>query len=685
MTGLLTDLPPGYSDAKHLGSGGWAEVYRCLEVSSGQQAAVKLFHQRLEDPTVDAEQFRHECRTAALLSGHPGVVKVRAAGVTASARPWLAMDLATGGTLARGIRAAGGRLPLAVALDLTTRLADTLSWAHTLASPVIHGDIKAANVLLDEKGRPLLSDFGVATHLGSRHSVTVAQFTQTHAAPEVLGDGRASVSSDVWALTITLFEMLTGAPPFVVRAGEGPGAFIKRVEQGLPADAVPDSIPAPVAEVIRAGLLVDRQQRTAGMAELAESLRSAQRALRLPVTPAWPAVPPEPVRELPFVGYAEALAVAGVRDQPTAEMPTVAVTPAVPKPARGRKPALVAGVIAALVLAGAAFAATRGGEPSAADPQPSITSPAQSPPESPQTSPTPSVSSTASQLPSPAGKPVAKPGVVTTFAVLDHNGGTGLDRRLSFSLTAPPSPLAIVRYEFDYTGDGTPDATSTATTGFLTDLVNGTAYAVRLRACASQVCGDWSAASPPQQPFGPVPKPAAGAAKSGATQINLTWSSAGSNGRPLARLEIRVDGGGWESVGTSNGNRLVGNGYNQTHSIEVRAVDTMNQVSSSASASATTNPAPQVTVTTGTIAPSRTGCSGSACRYIVVTVNNFAPNTGYSCTFNSSSGSGGFSTYNFTTNSSGHFSGQTLNSFGVSSGWVSATCNGVTGTRNPWL
>src|SRR5262245_58955935 len=101
---MFTDLPPGYGHAQHIGSGGWAEVYRCVEAASGEEVALKLFHQRLEDPIAGAERFQQECRTAVMLSAHPGIVKVRAAGITASSSPWLAMDLATGGTLAKKIR-----------------------------------------------------------------------------------------------------------------------------------------------------------------------------------------------------------------------------------------------------------------------------------------------------------------------------------------------------------------------------------------------------------------------------------------------------------------------------------------------------------------------------------------------------------------------------------------------------
>ncbi|MDI1460639.1 protein kinase [Catellatospora sp. KI3] len=306
MTGDINDLPPGYRQPEHIGSGGWAEVYRCVDQSDGSLVAVKLFHQRLSDPAAGAEGFRQECRTAAMLSRHPGVIGVRAAGVTASARPWLAMELAAGGTLADLIKHSGGALGVKHAIDLTVRLADTMAWAHSLPSPVVHGDLKPANVLLDDSGRPLVSDFGVSGQLGSRQSITLAQFTQTHAAPEVLRDGRASPSSDIWALAAMLFEMLAGVSPFVPKPGEGPGAFIDRVCSGLPADAIPASVPDALAAVIRAGLVVDRAGRTATMSAMATELRAAQSALGHAPTRQEQQL--KAGRELPFTTYTEALA-----------------------------------------------------------------------------------------------------------------------------------------------------------------------------------------------------------------------------------------------------------------------------------------------------------------------------------------------------------------------------------------
>ncbi|MDI1460638.1 protein kinase [Catellatospora sp. KI3] len=696
MTGFENEMPPGYMEPINIGHGGWADVYRCTD-RTGNRVALKLFRDRLADPTDDRD-FRREFAVAAALSAHPGTIGLHEGGVTVAQRPWLALEFASRGSVA-GLIASVGSLPLDIAMCYAVSIADTLAWAHSLATPVIHGDIKPANILIDAADRPRLTDFGAARFTRGSRSVTVHQLAQTHAAPEVLVEGRATPVADVWSLAATLFEMLTGNPPFMLREAEGVVAFANRVQAGLPADAIPASVPEQVADVLRGGLTADRAARTSSMAEFAWMLRSAQEALSLPVTPGWPAPASRPA-DPRFITYAEALAVTT-----HAPLKLDRPAPAAPRPPRSRRPVLVVASIAAvgLLLAGAGFAFAVGGDEAepprslgaTATPATSATATATAPPQPSATVPsiapstggvptTPTVARTsagpAANVPPPAP---AVPGVISTFSIADSSGVAGLNGKLAFSITPPASTAAIQRYELEYTGDATPDLTSTATSGQIQGLTNGTTYSVRVRACASQ-CAAWSG-SRAGQPYGPVPNPGSGASKSGDRQIQLSWSAPGTNGRPLSRLEIRVDGGGWENVGVGNGSRIVGNGPNQGHSIQVRAFDQAGQESGTTSANATTSGS-WVNVSPGSSAQGQPGCSSSACRYITVELRNFASNTSYSCSFNSSLGSDGFITRNFTTDGNGNAGpSQTPNYFGVASGWVTATCGGVAGTRSPWL
>jgi hypothetical protein len=290
----------------------------------------------------------------------------------------------------------------------------------------------------------------------------------------------------------------------------------------------------------------------------------------------------------------------------------------------------------------------------------------------------------------PSGPSVAtvahgKPFPVTSFTVSDNSGGTGYDRQVAYTATPPnDNGMAISHYELNYSGTTSADASGGAS-GFVGGLVNGQSYQLKIRAC-NDMCGDWSALSGVVVPYGPVQTPGAGAAKSGSRQILLSWSPPGTNGRPLNRVEINIDNGGWANIGLAPGTRLVGNGPNETHSIQVRAFDSAGQASAIATASATTDP-PAVYLTRGTSAVGQPGCSTPDCAFIVLELVNFPSNGSWTCTFSSSIGGSGFVVRTGTVDASGHFKGQTGNYFGVPSsqgGWVQANCNGVVGRSTSW-
>lgn len=161
----------------------------------------------------------------------------------------------------------------------------------------------------------------------------------------------------------------------------------------------------------------------------------------------------------------------------------------------------------------------------------------------------------------------------------------------------------------------------------LRNLSNGQTYTVRLRAYTAmdgvRYNGEPSAQSNGAIPYGPVRNPGATAQREGQS-VRLGWSAPASNGRDIVEMQIRIDGGGWQSVGM-NGSRLVGNGYDERHTIDVRARDAANQWSNVQSASATTEPRPQARawVSRGSSAQGMPNCSTSNCAYFVVNTQDF--------------------------------------------------------------
>jgi len=291
------DLPPGFGELAPVGSGSAGQVFRAYDEALNRTVALKLFAGQLEHDTAALAAFRHEAATLGRLSAHPGVVTVHSAGLTPSGRPWLCMQFVGGGALSKALRR-DGPLSMPDALRTAALLADTLAWAHGLVPPVLHCDVKPANILLTGDGHPLLSDFGVSIWVGAgRSSVTVKGFTQAYAAPEVLFHGRFSPRSEVWSLAATLFEMLTGTPPFEQLPGEGTGAFIHRVGLGLPRDA-DLGLSGPLRSLLRRGLAVERDERWPTAAAFAAAIRDTQHRLGLPGTPTVPAPAPPPSHDV---------------------------------------------------------------------------------------------------------------------------------------------------------------------------------------------------------------------------------------------------------------------------------------------------------------------------------------------------------------------------------------------------
>ena len=243
---------PGYRIGPVLGRGGFSIVYLARQLSLGREVAVKVLTSDLVGGG-DRRRFELERQALARLSGHPNVVDVIDAGVTAERRPFVVMRLYRGGTLADRLERQG-RLPVAEVIGVTSRLASALDAAHAIG--VIHRDVKPQNCLRAASGDPVLADFGIAGVLDSGRDGTHTStgfFTLAHVAPEVLEHRRYSVASDVYALASTAYQLLTGRVAFDPR---DPRVASLILDTPPPAIAVP-GVPPAVADVVVAGMAKD--------------------------------------------------------------------------------------------------------------------------------------------------------------------------------------------------------------------------------------------------------------------------------------------------------------------------------------------------------------------------------------------------------------------------------------------
>ena len=213
MTGAVLAALGNFQLERLLGKGSSAQVYQACRQHDGLRVALKVLATGVMRPQ-EREQMRTRFLNEADITmrlRHADIVSVYAAGEDNGAL-WLAMELVSGGSLERHSQH-GTLLPPAVALGIVVRVAQAL--AHSHRQGVVHRDIKPSNVLLDLPANLVkLSDFGTARLQDSRQTGTeVLLGTPVYMAPELLAGGDASAASDLYALGVVLFELLTGRRP----------------------------------------------------------------------------------------------------------------------------------------------------------------------------------------------------------------------------------------------------------------------------------------------------------------------------------------------------------------------------------------------------------------------------------------------------------------------------------------
>lgn len=220
----LPDRIGAFEIIEELGRGGMARVFAARQIGLGRIVALKAIPAGRN--TADLElRFLREAQTVARLR-HPHIIGIHESG-RANGHVYFSMDYVEGGDLARRLRE-GGLTPRAVA-ELLLKVTGALAYTH--GEGVLHRDLKPSNILLDG-GEPRLADFGLAAQLEAGGDLTAATGvlgTPHYVAPEALRGGSAAltVASDLYALGVVLFEMLTGRTPF---AGASPAELAAIVE-----------------------------------------------------------------------------------------------------------------------------------------------------------------------------------------------------------------------------------------------------------------------------------------------------------------------------------------------------------------------------------------------------------------------------------------------------------------------
>jgi TonB family protein len=223
---IAAQLAGRYELVELLGRGGFAEVYRVVNVRLHRTEALKILSEKLTDEQDFARRFEQEARVAASLD-HPNIVKIYDFGGL-DGLFWFSMQLVDGPSLGRRMKS-GSRVEPFTAARIGIRVLDALRYSHERG--VIHRDIKPDNILIDREGRPYITDFGVAKSQLALVKTQAGMLlgSPAYMSPEQLQGKTLDGRSDLYSVGVTLYKALAGELPF---SGEDTfKATIKRLSE----------------------------------------------------------------------------------------------------------------------------------------------------------------------------------------------------------------------------------------------------------------------------------------------------------------------------------------------------------------------------------------------------------------------------------------------------------------------
>jgi serine/threonine protein kinase len=275
LTGELIDNR--YLLQRQIASGGMATIYAGLDTRLDRPVAVKIMHAHLANDEAFVSRFIKEAKATAALS-HPNIVSIQDQGWNEGGPPavFLVMELVEGSTL-RDYLNEKGSLTVEQTFQLITPDLSALSAAHRIG--IIHRDIKPENILISKDGRIKVADFGLARNIMMGQTMTaessVVLGSVSYLSPEQVQRGVADARSDIYAVGIVLFEMLTGSKPY---SGETPIQIAYRhVNDRIPnIQTIKSEIPTSIAELVYEATAPNPDQRPKNAEELLNILREIQ-------------------------------------------------------------------------------------------------------------------------------------------------------------------------------------------------------------------------------------------------------------------------------------------------------------------------------------------------------------------------------------------------------------------------
>ena len=266
-----------YEVFKHIGQGGMADVFLAMDTILNREVAIKILRSELCADPVSVVRFEREAQAATTLS-HPNIVEIYDVGEYKGHR-YIVMEYVPGRTLKQVIRSRGSLEP-DEAIDIEKQLVSAVSEAHHKG--IIHRDIKPQNIIVKSDGSIKILDFGIAIAKGN---IQVTQANNVmgsvhYLAPELAKGKPASVQSDIYALGIVLFEMLSGDVPFKADSAVQVALMQMRNEM-TSIRTINPSIPQSIENIITRATAKDPSKRYSSCVDMLDDLRTCFRRDRI--------------------------------------------------------------------------------------------------------------------------------------------------------------------------------------------------------------------------------------------------------------------------------------------------------------------------------------------------------------------------------------------------------------------
>ncbi|MCR5333155.1 MAG: serine/threonine protein kinase [Bacilli bacterium] len=260
-----------YRISGRIGSGGMAEVFEAVDFISKKTVAIKIMKEELLNDAVNVARFENEAKACASMN-HPNIIHVYTRGIV-DGRPYMAYEYIKGQTLGQKL-AFLTQLPVYEACQVMIQLLDAVSYIHKHG--IIHRDIKPENIFYLPNGTVKLADFGIAVETNINDTKTEKGIIGSvfYLAPEICEGKQPSIQSDIYAIGVTFFELLTGRLPY--EEGHAVDIAISHIKKPFPSTTKykPD-IPKEIDRIILKACKKNPRDRYVDANEMLEAIKAA--------------------------------------------------------------------------------------------------------------------------------------------------------------------------------------------------------------------------------------------------------------------------------------------------------------------------------------------------------------------------------------------------------------------------